>query len=69
MAEELLSSEDCFFLFDALDEVPDPSACTRLFDAVFDLMLRWIQDLASVRFLRGRTPSVRTVFPLISLSL
>lgn len=41
MAEELLASDNCIFLFDALDEVPDPSVRARLFDAVADLMQRY----------------------------
>ncbi|MGA9672368.1 MAG: NACHT domain-containing protein, partial [Terracidiphilus sp.] len=41
MAEELLSSENSIFLFDALDEVPDPEVRARLFDAVADLMQRY----------------------------
>jgi len=38
IAEELLASDNCIFLFDALDEVPDPGVRARLFDAVADLM-------------------------------
>ncbi len=37
-AAELLASEDCVFLFDALDEVPDANMRTQLFAAVADLM-------------------------------
>lgn len=41
MAEELLTSDNCIFLFDALDEVPDSDVRGRLFDAVADLMQRY----------------------------
>lgn len=43
MAEALLASDNCIFLFDALDEVPDPAVRARLFDAVADLMERYRQ--------------------------
>lgn len=43
IAEELLSSDKCVFLFDALDEVPDPAMRARLFDAVRDLIERYDQ--------------------------
>jgi hypothetical protein len=41
MAETLLASDNCIFLFDALDEVPNSDVRTRLFDAVADLMQRY----------------------------
>jgi hypothetical protein len=41
MAEELLGSSRCIFLFDALDEVSDEATRTRLFDAVADLIDRY----------------------------
>jgi len=41
IAEELLNSPSSIFLFDALDEVADPSMRSRLFEAVGDLMSRY----------------------------
>lgn len=41
IAEELLTSSKCIFLFDALDEVPDQAMRSRLFDAVADLIARY----------------------------
>ena len=38
IAEELLSLPSCIFLFDALDEVADPSMRSKLFAAVADLI-------------------------------
>ncbi len=41
IAQELLGSDSTLFLFDALDEVPDPEMRAALFDAVTDLLSRY----------------------------
>lgn len=73
IAEELLQSDNCIFLFDALDEVPDPNMRSRLFDAVADLLQRYPKPRVVISsrpyaFREDRTPIELPLFEPLPLN-